>query len=100
VLLHNRGISPNHWLTLKLVGTHCNRDGFGAQVKLQMGNRVFQAQAQCPTSYVFQRDPRLHFGLGQESKVDRIEIHWPKPGGQTQVLTNVAVDQILRVQEP
>jgi len=66
VLLHNRGASQNHWLTLKLVGTHCNRDGFGAQVKVQAGTRVFQAQAQCPTSYVFQRDPRLHFGLGQE----------------------------------
>jgi glutamine amidotransferase PdxT len=100
VLLHNRGASQNHWLTLKLVGTHCNRDGFGAQVKVQAGSRVFQAQAQCPTSYVFQRDPRLHFGLGQESKVDRIEIRWPKPSGQTQVLTNIAVDQILRVREP
>jgi len=48
VLLHNRGASQNHWLTLKLVGTHCNRDGFGAQVKVQAGTRVFQAQAQCP----------------------------------------------------
>jgi hypothetical protein len=100
VLLRNRGTYPNHWLTLKLVGTHCNRDGFGAQVKVQAGNRVFQAQARCPTSYVFQQDARLHFGLGKESKVDRIEIHWPKPSGQTQVLTNIAVDQILRVQEP
>jgi hypothetical protein len=100
VLLHNRGTYPNHWLTLKLVGTHCNRDGFGAQVKVTAGTRTLQAEARCPTSYVFQQDPRLHFGLGQESKVDRIEIHWPKPSGQTQVLSNVAVDQILRVQEP
>jgi len=100
VLLHNRGNYPNHWLTLKLVGTRCNRDGFGAWVKVIAGNRVFQAEARCPTSYVFQQDPRLHFGLGQESKVGRIEIRWPKPSGQMQVLTNVAVDQILRVQEP
>jgi hypothetical protein len=100
VLLHNRGNYPNHWLTLKLVGTRCNRDGFGAWVKVIAGNRVFQAEARCPTSYVFQQDPRLHFGLGQESKVGRIEIRWPKPSGQTQVLTNVPVDQILRVQEP
>ena len=100
VLLHNRGNNPNHWLTLKLVGTRCNRDGFGAWVKVIAGNRVFQVEARCPTSYVFQQEPRLHFGLGQESKVGRIEIRWPKPSGQTQMLTNVAVDQILRVQEP
>ena len=100
VLLHNRCTNSNHWLKLKLVGSRSNRDGFGAQVKVVAGTRVFQAEARCPTSYVFQQDPRLHFGLGQESKVDRIEIRWPKPGGQTHVLTNVPVDQILRVQEP
>jgi enediyne biosynthesis protein E4 len=100
VLLHNQGTYPHHWLTLKLVGTRCNRDGFGAQVKVVAGKHMFQAEARCPTSYVFQQDPRLHFGLGRESKVDRIEIRWPKPSRQTQVLANVAVDQIMQVKEP
>jgi hypothetical protein len=100
LLLHNRGAYPGHWLTLRLAGTRCNRDGFGAQVKVFAGQRVFQTEARCPTSYVFQQDPRLHFGLGQKSKVDRIEIRWPAPGRQTQVITNPPVDQILRIQEP
>ncbi len=100
ILLRNRGKFPGHWLTLKLAGTRCNRDGFGAQVKVTAGNRVYQAEARCPTSYVFQQDPRLHFGLGPAAKVDRIEIRWPKPSRQVQVLTNVAVDQVLRIQEP
>jgi hypothetical protein len=100
VLLHNRGSSDNHWITLKLVGTRCNRDGFGAQVKVSAGGKVWQAEARCPTAYLFQQDPRLHFGLGHSSKADRIEIQWPKPGGQRQVLENIAADQILRVQQP
>lgn len=100
LLLQNAGKYPHHWLTLRLIGTRCNRDGFGAQVKVVAGNRVFQAEARCPTSYVFQQDPRLHFGLGQESKVDRIEIRWPKPSGQTQVLTDMPVDQIMQIKEP
>jgi enediyne biosynthesis protein E4 len=100
ILLRNRGKFPGHWLTLKLTGTRCSRDGFGAQVKVTAGNRVFQAEARCPTSYVFQQDPRLHFGLGSAVKADRLEIRWPKPSTQVQVLTNVAVDQVLRIQEP
>jgi enediyne biosynthesis protein E4 len=99
VLLHNRGTYSNHWLTLQPVGTRCNRDGFGAQVKVTADGRLFRAEARCPTSYVFQQDSRLHFGLGQASKVDRIAIRWPKPSRRVQVLTNVPVDQILRVQE-
>jgi hypothetical protein len=100
VLLHNQSTNTNHWLTLKLNGTRCNRDGFGARVNVTAGSRVFQSEARCPTSYVFQNDTRLHFGLGQESKVDRVEIRWPKPGGQIQVLTNIPVDQLVCIQEP
>lgn len=98
VLLHNRYAAAGHWLTVKLVGSQSNRDGFGAQVKVIAGARILQAEARCPTSYVFQQDPRLHFGLGAEAKVDRIEIRWPS--GQTQTVANPAVDQVVRIQEP
>jgi hypothetical protein len=45
-----------------------------------------------------QSDRRPHFGLGQASGVDRIQISWPS--GQVQELTNVKADQILKVVEP
>ncbi len=98
VLLHNRGATSGHWLTVKLVGTRSNRDGFGAQVKVVAGTRSWQAEARCPSSYVFQQDPRLHFGLGAETAIARIEIRWPS--GQTQTVANPAVDQVVRIEEP
>jgi hypothetical protein len=98
VLLHNRHASANHWLTLKLVGSRSNRDGVGALVKVVVGQRTLHAQARCPTSYVFQQDPRLHFGLGDAVTVDRIEIRWPS--GQTQTVAAPPIDQVLRVEEP
>lgn len=99
-LLRHQGNTPGHWLTLKLTGRRCNRDGFGARIRVTAGQKVFYAEARCPTSYVFQHDPRLHFGLGHETKVDRIEVQWPKPSGQTQILTNVPANQVLRIEEP
>jgi hypothetical protein len=97
-LLHNQTPASNHWVKFLLVGTRSNRDAFGARVRVTAGNRVFEAEARCPTSYVFQQDPRLHFGLGSARQVDRVEVLWP--GGATQTLTQVPVDQVVRIVEP
>jgi hypothetical protein len=97
-LLHNRDPSGNHWLTLDLVGTKSNRDGFGSRIKVTAGGREWFAQARCAFGFLMQSDRRPHFGLGQASGVDRIQISWPS--GQVQELTNVKADQILKVVEP
>ena len=97
-LLRNVTTGTAHWTTIKLVGTRGNRDGFGAKVTVTAGGRIQRAEARCPTSYVFQSDPRLHFGLGTVSSIDRVEIRWPS--GQLQVLENPEINQVLRIVEP
>ncbi len=97
-LLHQKGDKANHWLMLRLEGTQSNRDGFGALVKVTAGSRSWTAECRCPTGYVFQSDPRLHFGLAQSTKVDEISIRWPS--GATQKLTGIQADQVLHVREP
>jgi hypothetical protein len=42
-------------------------------------------------------DTRLHFGLGTARTIQQIEILWPS--GTRQVLKDVAVNQILVVEE-
>ena len=96
-LLHNRDKSGNHWLTLDLEGTKSNRDGFGAKVKVTAGGKTYFGESRCASGFLMQSDRRLHFGLAQATNVDRIEILWPSK--QTQELTNVKVDQILKVRE-
>lgn len=96
-LLRNRVANGNHWLTLQLEGTRSNRSGYGALLTLVAGDLTLQSESRCPTGFLTQSDPRPHFGLGAHTKVDRLEIRWPS--GQTQVLTNVAVDQILKIKE-
>jgi hypothetical protein len=98
LLLHNQTPRAHHWLTLALEGSSSNRDGFGALVRVTAGGRRQAAQARCPTSYVFQQDARLHFGLGPQTRVERVDIRWPS--GQEQTLTDVAADQVLKIREP
>jgi hypothetical protein len=67
-------------------------------VTVTAGGAVRRAEALCPSGFLVQGDKRLHVGLGSASVVDRIEIRWPS--GTSQVLTNMAVDRLLKVVEP
>jgi hypothetical protein len=97
-LLRNRAAGSNQWLTLRLEGTLSNRDGFGALVKVSAGGKAMRAQARCSFGFLTQGDPRLHFGLGNATVVDEIEIRWPSK--QVQRLTGVKPGQILTIREP
>ena len=97
-ILHNDTTTLNHWLTLKLVGHKSNRDAIGALVKIVTTQGAQFATVTTASSYLSSSDKRVHFGLGLDTTVKTIEIHWPT--GTRQVLENVHADQILQVDEP
>jgi hypothetical protein len=101
ILLHNTPPAPgtrNHWLTLKLVGTKSNRDGYGARLEVVAGDLHQYGEAVSENGYLSQGDPRPHFGLGPHTEVDKLIITWPS--GIVQTLEHVKADQILTVTEP
>ena len=49
------------------------------------------------SSYLSQNDLRQHFGLGQETKIDSVQIRWPS--GRLETLSNIAPDAIYTVME-
>jgi hypothetical protein len=96
-LLRNDGGNANHWLEVFLIGTKSNRDGVGARLKVSAGGLVLYDQRKGGMSYQSAQDPRLHFGLGQHSTVDAIEILWPS--GNVTRLSNLKADQIISIKE-
>jgi enediyne biosynthesis protein E4 len=94
----NETATPNHWLTLKLTGHKSNRDAIGAEVKVVTARDAQVATVTTAGSYLSSSDKRVHFGLGAEPSVRRVEIRWPS--GILQTLTGVKADQILAVDEP
>lgn len=97
-LLMNRTKNRNHWIELKLVGVKSNRDGLGTKVKLTTASRVQYNEATTAVGYNSSSDKRVHFGLGGEQVVKKIELDWPS--GIKQVLMDVKADQVLTVTEP
>lgn len=97
LLYHNAGASGAHWLNLKFVGHTSNRDGYGAEVTLTAGGRSQTAVYNPTNSYIGQREPQLHFGLGSNAAVTALRIKWPS--GVVQEFTDVAADRTLTVNE-
>jgi hypothetical protein len=98
MLLRNNKGNQNNWLSLNLVGHSSNRDGIGSRIKLIAGGKVQTTQKKSTTGYLSQNDPRVHFGIGKNDVVEKIEIKWPS--GKLQVLENIKSNQILTVEEP
>ena len=98
-ILMNTADSGNHWLMLSLTGHKSARDAIGAKVKLTTASgRVLYNHVSISVGFMSSSDKRVHFGLGEESKIASIEIRWPS--GIQQVLKDVAADQFLKVDEP
>jgi tetratricopeptide (TPR) repeat protein len=77
IYLHNQTKEHGHFITFALEGTKSNRDGVGATVTVQCGERRWVAVRYGGGSYQSANDPRLHFGLGAAVKVDQVEVRWP-----------------------
>jgi enediyne biosynthesis protein E4 len=90
--------NANHWLLIDTIGTSSNRDGIGAQLRIVTEDgKQQQALVSTASSYLSANDKRVHFGLGSDTVVKSLEIHWPS--GVVQTLSNVKADQVLVVRE-
>ena len=96
-LLRNDSPSKGHWLQIRLRGVKTNRDGIGAHVKVTAGNLALLDEVHSGRGYQSHYGKRLHFGLADRDKVDRIEVRWI--GGGTDVFENVAADQLITLTE-
>lgn len=91
-LLINRTVSSNHSVLFKLVGTKSNKAAIGARVTLTAGGLTQIDEVRSGGSYLSQNDLRLHFGVGTETTVAKVEVSWPS--GLKESFQNLAVDQI------
>jgi hypothetical protein len=96
-LLRNDTANAGHWLQLRLKGVKVNRFGVGARIRVTAGDLTQVAEVHAGRSYQSHYGLRLHFGLGEQKNVDRIEVKWI--GGGVDVFENIAVDQSITLTE-
>lgn len=99
LLLKNNAGEGNHWVGLKLVGKICNRDAIGARITWMVEGKKFARLKNNGGSYLSSHDPREVLGLGASTKLEWVEIQWPKPSGKVQRLTGLELGKYHVVEE-
>jgi hypothetical protein len=98
---HNRG-PAGHFVTLRLEGAapRSNRDAIGARVAVTAAGRRQFAQRIGGGSFLSAGDHRLHFGVGDATRIDVVEVRWPS--GCVDRYTDLAADtaHLLREGQP
>ncbi len=95
-LLLNKGNAHN-WIMVELVGTVSDRSAIGARVRCISGDLTQVREVASATGYNSADDPRAHFGLGNRTKVDRIEVTFRS--GIVKTLTDPVINTVHKVTE-
>ena len=98
-LLRNVNADQHHWIEFRLKGGPGKpRDAIGASVYVRTGKITQRGDVLSGGSFASSNDPRVHFGLGDASAIDSVEIHWPG-GGPVEKIKVLGVDRILTVEQ-
>lgn len=89
--LRNNGNPDTHFVALRLRGTSSNRDAIGARVELKSGGRTLLRGLRAGEGFLGQSSKWLHFGLGPQTEINSITVHWP--GGQAESFTGTTADR-------
>ena len=95
-----RNVNPDHnqWVELKLIGGRGSpRDAVGATIYLTESGIRQRGDVLSGGSYLSSNDMRVHFGLGDSTQVDALEIHWPS--GLVEKVSLPATDRIFTIEE-
>jgi hypothetical protein len=103
LLYKNTVAEGRNWVQFELEGVKANRSAIGALVRVfwkMKGSERTQEQVQVVSGgngYASQNMRRLHFGLGEESKIEKVVIEWP--GGAKETLNDVALNKLHKIRE-
>jgi len=93
VLLRNDGQKRGHWLEVEL-GTSAT----GAVVAAVLPDgRQLVREVSAGSSYLSSEDPRVHFGLGDVSRVKELRIRFPGGGEARRI--DVSADRLIAVKQ-
>jgi hypothetical protein len=96
-LFLNETKNANHRVLFRLVGTKSNKEAIGARVTVVTPKVSLIDEVRAGGSYLSTNDVRLHFGLGSEATMKKVQIQWPS--GLKEELKNISADAIYTIVE-
>jgi hypothetical protein len=96
-LFLNETENSNHRVLIRLVGNKSNRAAIGARVTVTTPGMTQIDEVHGGGSYNSSSDSRLHFGLGSNATMKKVEVRWPS--GLMQEFHEVGADAIYEIKE-
>jgi enediyne biosynthesis protein E4 len=93
----NQTKNSNHRVLFHLIGTKSNRAAIGARVRVTTSKMMQIDEVHAGGSYNSSNDTRLHFGLGSEETIIKIEVLWSS--GLRQEFSDIRGDAIYEIRE-
>ena len=91
--------STHQSVSIRLKGSTSNHWGIGAKVKIVMKDGSFQVRSLgLSQGFMSSNEPVLHFGLKDQSQVQKTMIHWPS--GVIQEIENLSTGHLVTITEP
>ncbi len=87
----------NHYLVVNTVGTISNANGIGARVQITSALGTQIRDVKSGDQFHFMSSLKTYFGLGADTDVDNLTIHWPS--GLVSSIDHPAIDGTLTVVE-
>jgi enediyne biosynthesis protein E4 len=95
LLNQTRSLNHNHWLLVRLEAANGNRFAIGATLEVRLRGRKLFRRAHTDGSYLSANDVRVHFGLGEDTKIEKLIVNWPD--GRQEEWNRLEIDRIVTI---
>jgi enediyne biosynthesis protein E4 len=96
--LYRNDSTTGNWIKIALKGVAAESHGIGSKIEVEAGEKKMIREIDGGgSSHISQNSTIAHFGLGNVSKIDKITVYWT--GGNKQIITGSAVNQLLTITE-
>lgn len=92
-LYRNDQQKKGRWLEVRTIDPELRRDMYGALVIVESGDKKWLRHVDPGYSFCASNDHRVHFGLGEIDKIDRVIVVWP--GGQREIFAGIQPDRLV-----
>lgn len=98
VVIYRNNSQTGHRATFQFAGTASDRFGTGVKARLECESGIQVRELTLARGYLGCDEPLMHFGLGRDAKIKRLEVRWP--ARCTQVFENLDAGHRYTITEP
>lgn len=92
---NSRELNKNNFLAIELIGEKRNNAGFGAKIWVKTDDTEQFFEQTTFRGFMSSSDKKINVGLGKNEHIKEIRVEWQN--GKLQILRNIKVNQILKI---